>query len=375
MVDCLRKARIYFKKAILFASLFSLSSCNVFSINRHKPLIVHGVNSIFKDNNGNVYYDDLFVSDTVHRFNVTSNENHEFFEYCDANGEIWKSLAAAANASYFFVATKSSSSMMIKVFDKNIKEIVMVPINNGRVLDMTCKDETVYWIHFFTEESNRRYSLLSYNLLTGEKNVLIDSMEGNGSCYDGDTCIFYSDTYEIGIVTSKTKLIHATSFLLTNTIQLKFDEKTIIIKKASTEHIFKTNFDFNGAYRNAYLIDNKLVFATKKFEKNKECSFQNNNDCICKMQESFLFSFDVVTNELSLIKEYDPGTILLDYDLDGAQYYCDGKLYINDVFYRDCNHLKPGEIKKIGYFDYYRYSDDDLHTFISFFDGEFYGIQ
>ena len=50
--------------------------------------------------------------------------------------------------------------------------------------------------------------------------------------------------------------------------------------------------------------------------------------CVCGFQESYLFSFDLNSISLTLLFNYPAGAFLIDYDLEGSDYYFDGSLFI-----------------------------------------------
>ena len=55
---------------------------------------------------------------------------------------------------------------------------------------------------------------------------------------------------------------------------------------------------------NAFLIDNKLIFATyEKLPSDKKCGSDQYGYCICRQGKSFLYCFDLETKSLSLMKE------------------------------------------------------------------------
>ena len=98
------------------------------------------------------------------------------------------------------------------------------------------------------------------------------------------------------------------------------------------------------------------------------------DNCFCGFKKSYLYIYDLKTNELTLIKEFGNRTFLIDYDLDGAKYYYNGCLYVNDALYRECEKIESYELEEIGAFDSFGVSDARLNYYISYYNGEFYGI-
>ena len=153
-------------------------------------------------------------------------------------------------------------------------------------------------------------------------------------------------------------------------LSLSKDSKNIIVNNEENERTFETNFSSKGSaysfYQRAFLINNKLVFAICKrsSEKQRTC----HSSCVCSLEESYLFEYDLSSNELSLIKQFDPGTFLIDYDLTGYKYYYNAGLYINDIFIRECEDVYPEYVE--------HYSGDTWPKFYypSYYNGEFYGV-
>ena len=61
--------------------------------------------------------------------------------------------------------------------------------------------------------------------------------------------------------------------------------------------------------------------------------------------------------------------MIIDYDLNGPKYYYNKRLFINDVFFRECEEIKEGETQKL-----YGMTTPREEYLISYFyfKGEFY---
>ena len=135
------------------------------------------------------------------------------------------------------------------------------------------------------------------------------------------------------------------------------------------------DYVFNKFYRNCFLIDNHILFAVYRDLLNKECLGKKRSDpCVCSLGESYLYCFDLETRELHLVNKYPKGTFLIDYDLNNVEYYYDGELYINNIAYRQCEIITPGESEKIRMDYSFSSMDEKGHYYLSYYKGEFYGI-
>ena len=106
----------------------------------------------------------------------------------------------------------------------------------------------------------------------------------------------------------------------------------------------------------------------RKKSNKRQCTATYYGICICSLEESYLYKYDLSSNELSLIKQFDKGTFLIDYDLNEYKYYKDGGLFINDVLFRECENIYPE------YEEHLTSDDKYIDYYFSYYNGEFYGI-
>jgi hypothetical protein len=214
----------------------------------------------------------------------------------------------------------------------------------------------------------------SYSVLS--KNV--DKIE---TFRDEDTTIYVNRNAakSLSILKEKTSMIH---YYTNKELHQSFDEISIILKEnsfvinnGSNAYIFPKNSAFETFYWNSFLIDNRVIFATYDYLENDECGTMNDSFlCTCRLGQSYLYCFDIISLEFTLIHKFDRGSFLIDYDLNNFEYYKNGRLYINDESTRDCTVIEPGALEKIKGQNYFSPGDEKAIFCISFINNEFYGI-
>ena len=124
-----------------------------------------------------------------------------------------------------------------------------------------------------------------------------------------------------------------------------------------------------------YLNSECFVFSTYTYQ-DENCS---NAPCISHLTDVKLWKYDIKTEQLSLIKQFNDYTILISFDDNNYHYYYDGKLYSNDIEVEDAPKIEVGDM-----FTYYTSeSDPNLYrkeilksiTNIAYISGEFYVIH
>ncbi len=126
-----------------------------------------------------------------------------------------------------------------------------------------------------------------------------------------------------------------------------------------------------------YLNSECLVFST--YTPCKEDCSEYKTPCISQLTDVKLWKYDIKTEQLSLIKQFNDYTILISFDDNNYHYYYDGKLYSNDIEVEDAPKIEVGDM-----FTYYTSeSDPNLYrkeilkskTSIAYISGEFYVIH
>jgi len=136
------------------------------------------------------------------------------------------------------------------------------------------------------------------------------------------------------------------------------------------------NFEYPFAVQEfVYLNSECFVFSTYTYQ-DENCS---NAPCISHLTDVKLWKYDIKTEQLSLIKQFNDYTILISFDDNNYHYYYDGKLYSNDIEVEDAPKIEVGDM-----FTYYTAeSDPNLYrkeilksiTNIAYISGEFYVIH
>ena len=228
---------------------------------------------------------------------------------------------------------------------------------------------------YFEEYNNykKEYEFCKYSMLTGTKEVL---------CWDSQyPAEFISEgIYHSDIFYKYDDNIHYYSSLSSN-IFYNEDYKRIELNKEKDKIIINDKyFDFEYPFiveEAVYLNSECLVFSTYTPWR-EDCS-NNITPCISQLTDVKLWKYDIKTEQLSLIKQFNDYTILISFDDNNYHYYYDGKLYSNDIEVEDAQKIEVGDM-----FTYYTvkhgpnlYREEILKsiTSIAYISGEFYVIH
>jgi len=155
-------------------------------------------------------------------------------------------------------------------------------------------------------------------------------------------------------------------------IELNREKDKIFINDKS----FNFEYPF-GVEEVVYLNSECLVFST--YTPCIEDCTEYKIPCISRLTDVKLWKYDIKTEQLSLIKQFNDYTILISFDDNNYHYYYDGKLYSNDIEVEDAPKIEVGDM-----FTYYTSeSDPNLYrkeilksiTNIAYISGEFYVIH
>ena len=362
---------------IIYAIFFTLSNW-VYYV--HKPTVPIQQEYLFKDNSDNIYY---FSFGEIKQIYETSKSRfaQNFYNKFDDNVDIH---FAVSSEDYLYIALKNwntyeSKSSFLKIDkDFNIVKIWDFSFLDSRVISMVECDDLIYAL--FETKSNGHFLYMvdfeNDNFFQVKNNVdSFDVFEDN----DIKINICLNEKYGSGymsIFDKKMKLSqYGNTLYFDEKIFLEVSDKTLNFNVNGASYSFDKRDNEIGLYKNAYLIDNKIIFATLELFEDDSCGYGPGKPsyCICSYGKSFLYSFDIETKELTLLEQFKEKTFLVDYDLDGAKYYYDGKLYINGSYYRDCETIKEGEKEDHTGSSYFERSEIRYY-YISFYEGEFYGI-
>ena len=350
----------------------------------HRPAVLNRTGDVFSDADGNVY---CYQSRGIYRYDsLDVTKQPQRMSFVDENGESLGLQCMSRDDSYFYVGLHDGNrgghtNYTIQVFDQHFDMVDSMTFQDEMAIDGMCAvDGNVYYVLRDIKNDNYR-TLYCYNVNSKERVTVKDNIEKDTRVINGEHEIYYDQIYYLQITTSKTKLNYWWDDKLDNShlffedvFDLCFDTKSIYLTFNGEKCTFEKDRNFNTFCSKATLVDNKIIFATYEYIKNKECGNYRDYYCICNQGKSFLYVLDLDTKELNLIDEYEVGAFLIDYDLEGAKYYYDGGLYINNVFYRECEKIEPGPIETKRGENYFRFEERKLDYDVSYYKGEFYGI-
>lgn len=332
----------------------------------HNPSLLHQTRYVLEKDGGIIYLDSLesFMRSSLNR----TYEPHYFFHndirlMSTGNNSITYSEKYVAFSGR--VSSYNDSTSYIQVYDADfslIKEFA-----NEGYYDAIFYDNFLYY-------SNFNNQLVKYDIENNSTIIVANDLKPTLSYYDS------SYSFDIGMYNEFTNcLFNGKAFLshyyVDGNLHLYCKNFDLCIKRnrLSINDIEdeNKNYFFDRLYDNAYLIDDKIVFAAYCRLENDECGSQSDL-CICRLGKSYLFAFDIKTQEMSLIKEFADGTFLIDYDLENAHYYYQSAFYTNNVFVRESKRIEPGELKTIKG-EKYLPRGTGVPYYLSYCNGKFYG--
>jgi len=356
--------------------VFMCCSCILLSDWHHMPHYLFQADVIFEDDKGNKVFCDTTKEKS--RVYVPDDPDYNQGLYIKNAGHT-NYERAVANSKYLIIMLsypEVSNYYLIMVFDKSYNVIKTINFEDyEKVQDIACTENNLYIL--LKNRESEKLSLLKYGFDSDLISTLIDDLANSKSYQDDDVHLFFMD-YWYYVRINKYEDIKTRLFLLeghckTDKVDLCLSNngKYVIVNNEGKEYSAEINLplDYNSSYfyfEKAYLIDNHLVFAFYKKSNIKQCA-SGSQLCICSLKESFLYKYNLLSNELSLVKQFDHGTYLIDYDLDGYKYYRDGGLYINDALFRECENIYPEYVEHLT-------NEEKMYYYFSYYNDEFYGI-
>ena len=362
---------------ILFFCLtsFLLNSCCLSEKYDHQKYFFEQDDVLFEDNNGNLYFEAIVKGNRFCNYSLIEEKGYRYIDnnFFDEDNQNFSYGFSVSNNDYLFVygscgITKSKSA--VKIYDKYFDQKKTLLFDESQyVKDMVCSDNYLY----FCFENEGAFSLHRYDYLNDSFTLLKNNLVEGSNYQDEDISLFFKNhgglrhKSFVGKYTDKTRLLQFYGHFFTEKIDLSMDDKYINIVVEGENHQFEKDNIFNDFYYKVYLIDNQLIFATYEY-KSSVLHYNDNFECVCGLKESYLYKYDILTNELLQIKAFKSGTFLIDYDLENCQYYFDGGLYINDSLHRECKKVTTEQLKEG--------EDPGIYNinFLSYYKGEFYGI-
>lgn len=346
----------------------------------HRPAILQQAGNIFEDSEGHVYH------------GLTSYDSDSLYEtknikMLDDDGNSLNQRKVIFDDNYICVVLddghrNNAWNCYVFIYDKSFDFIERLNMPDDYFID-EAKLINGHLYYTLREGETGDTTLFKYSISTKETKTIKEHIEIDTPITDGDVNLYFNRSYRIDYLEEKTILTtwfeklkkgYIKHYIFADKVDVSFTDKEYRIVVEGDSLIFDKKESANTFCDEVLLIDNKLIFATYEKTSNKDCGSVDYYYCICRQGKSFLYCFDLETKQLALIKEYVEGTFLVDYDLEGARYYYDGGLYINDDFHRECEKIEPGEIEeKRGESAFYP-DDAKLNYYIAFYKGEFYGI-
>lgn len=375
------------KKMALTCTLFALSlltSCNAFTVKRHRPTTLSRAHFVFEDNEGNCYF--TIRSSELYVYDQNCNSAYHHYDYASSKIKFEKGFnkkCVTANESYLFCAMYSTNyndnRTIIEIFDKSLSlAYTFYSDESLNITDMECTDKYLYFVA--SPVKYNIYSLFRYDFLNDNLTMIIENIDSIHSYIDDDVYLFlygpfsiqkYSDKIEMFFTDNKKNQVFSAFDIK---LSINISNNIVSIEKDGKISRHKIKFEFNRA-KMAYLMGNKIVFSLYNYKADSKCLAKGyDTTCICGIKESYLYLFDLDSNNLSLIEKYPEGTFLVDYDLGGAKYYRNGGLYIDDILVEECTKITHGELEEFnlfntGYKDYLA-----LESYYFCYHNYFYGI-
>ena len=380
--------RIILKISIIVSSIIYCTSFSLFALyislslitwHKHRPSELNQVNYSFVTLNNDVYF---CGDDFVAKYDYDSPNKFKYMNFAD-NGNKLNYPKALCDNNYIYVFSFSSyrnQPEVIQIYDCSFSLIKTVyfrgirdiAVSNGKVFMVLKDDET------------NKYQLSLFTVSDNKKEILIDDIVGGLDFFYEDIHLYLDRELKLSsclrLIEEKTLLFnfYDGNGLLHKRVSnydLEFADGRVCVYVDDDSFILKPDISFNAVYKNAFLVDNKLVFSVYNIVPNKECGTMTEKSfCICKQGKSYAYYFDLVTKQFELIKEFNEGSFLVDYSYNETMYYYDGGLYVNNTKVRECEIITPGDIEKSVGSSYFKDYDYKLKYYLSYFGGNFYGI-
>ena len=351
--------------AFLSFAIYLLIETNI-EYTVHLPSLMHQTRYVLKKNGEVIYLDRLEAF-----IRSYSNDNYKPFSFFHKDTKLSStgnnSIAYSEKYLAFSGSLDSSSGTTKYIQVYNEDYTLLKEFSGSGFYDAVFYDDSLYYTDF-----NKQ--LVKYDISNDAVTIIAEDLAPNLSFFDGDHYLDIGRNYVFfNYYFDNKSLLH--SYFIGGSVHLYCKNFDLCIdhNRLSINGVVYEQDDcfFNYLYENAYLIDDKVVFATFNKKENNKCGSKTDN-CICRFGCSFLFSYDLKTKQINLLKEYADGTYLIDYDLNDTKYYYQGSLYVNDTLCKKCEIIEPSEMKTIKGGRYLP-SDTGRPFYLSYYDGEFYG--
>ncbi len=260
--------------------------------------------------------------------------------------------------------------------------------------DFFVKDNTVFFIQsvevkvpikdWYTTEF--KHNICSYDLTTKTLNIIIPDIQDNTIFELAGEYYYYTRGYDL-----LTKLnSEVTSFLTEQIPQNYILKQTFVLNKEigiisvendekKLESRLKINYKdleeiinlpkYNDCIYSLIKVNGgKVYFATYEDTQAEDCKKETNCICFCRYGKTTLWVFDAESSKLSVVKEFDKGTYLINYDENYVCYYKDGKVYRNDECIKEVDTIGTDETFIVKGEDWALSDDSYIKTTSYFYD-------
>lgn len=352
----------------------------------HEPAILRQTDFAIVNSSGEVYFG---KGSSFGKYSFSSKNHIDWQAFYKGNTKL--NLKKVYSSDKYIVVNSYSPLYpnyedLFQIFDYDFMLLQEIELKDFSVYDFLIFDDYLYYIGSFDEETdnNGDFSIYKYNVLENDTFEVANKISFDSTYFDGSNVLevghsatFVNHRFNGRIVLQnwrdetkeKTMLSKYCSIL-----ELHLENNYVVLKHGGLVYSFKPTDGIISFYDKAYLVDDNVIFAIYEKIENKECG-EVKGECVCRYGQSFLITFDIKELEFRIIAQYEKGTFLIDYDLNNVQYYYNGNLYVDDIIFRECETITPGDLKTIKGQTSYPLGKEKLVYYLSYLNGEFYGIQ
>ena len=340
----------------------------------HLGTVFHQDNIVFLDNYGN-FYISAREERLLFKHNSNLNVYYEVAKITINEKEYLSYNLVSGDEEYLYVGLNETDSQFLHylcIYDRDLNLVSCWDTSelDWKVIEIDLYDNDLYLLSSY----DNKLELYKVNIEENKRELLLNDIDDDSIYEDEEKLIYilYSSGFRkkgFRIKTERTEMFYVFENRVLGDLKIHLEGKNIEITNNTLIYKIDTGFDNPELYTKAYLCGNKLVFAVFDYLKKDDCGTYAY--CICGYGKSKIYEFNVDSNEFFLRKEYNEGTFLIDYDLYGAKYYFNNKLFVNDAIQREIEDLKICEdVTMRGRWIYEEYY---LYTF-AYYNNEFYII-
>lgn len=385
-----KKKTIYILSALFLAPvivflvvvLVLIISSNIFYY-KHKPVYLRQTICAFKTNNESIVFSsELDPEHSCYKYSEISEYFYD--DYILEGRESFKIIKAYGNENIIVYLFKTSEGKcFFELYDKDLALLQRIDFEENKyVFDFDCYNNLLYCV--VRDKTDGSINVERINIVDNLHALLFSDVEGKFSFNDNGLVISVDVSYSrvpwhcISIQKPKTKLLRTYNdgfahrwfgnydiVVRENSVEAKINDRCLTLQIDNHQEL----------YLNAFLIDNKIIFATYTEKKNNECGNKpDSNTCICQIDQSYLYCLDLEDNRLYLKESFDSGSFLIDYDEKNVWYYNNGFVYKNSILIRQTKKIETGELQKLKGSPYFESGDNAEVYYLSQFEDTIYGV-